>query len=75
MYGDPPKPSIPRSIGHHREWIEACKRGGPTTCNFDYSGTLAEAVNAKVLELIERAVEHAKAEGRATVRPQDVLAA
>ncbi|MGB2823788.1 MAG: Gfo/Idh/MocA family oxidoreductase, partial [Phycisphaerae bacterium] len=41
---EPPKETIPASIGHHREWIEACKAAGPTTCNFDYSGTLAEAV-------------------------------
>ncbi len=40
----PPDPSIPNSIGHHREWIEACKRGSPTTCNFEYSGALTEAV-------------------------------
>jgi predicted dehydrogenase len=40
----PPAPSIPESIGHHKEWIEACKTGGPTTCNFDYSGALTEAV-------------------------------
>lgn len=39
----PPPHSIPDSIGHHREWIEACKSGGPTTCNFDYSGPLTEA--------------------------------
>jgi predicted dehydrogenase len=39
-----PEPSIPKSVGHHREWIEACKTGGPTTCNFDYSGALAETV-------------------------------
>ena len=39
----PPKPFIPDSIGHHREWAEACKTGGPTTCNFDYSGALTEA--------------------------------
>jgi hypothetical protein len=38
----PPKPSIPRSIGHHEEWIQACKTGGPTTCNFDYAGALTE---------------------------------
>ena len=37
------EPFIPDSIGHHREWIEACKTGGPTTCNFDYSGALTEA--------------------------------
>ena len=41
---EPPKPSIPRSIGHHREWIQACKDGTPTTCRFDYSGPLTEAV-------------------------------
>ena len=40
----PPQPTIPKSIGHHREWIVACKTGSPTTCNFDYSGALAEAV-------------------------------
>ena len=39
-----PEPTIPDSIGHHREWTEACKAAGPTPCNFDYSGTLAEAV-------------------------------
>jgi predicted dehydrogenase len=39
-----PEPFIKDSIGHHREWIEACKHGGATTCNFDYSGALTEAV-------------------------------
>jgi len=39
----PPAPFIKDSIGHHKEWIEACKRGGPTTCGFDYSGPLTEA--------------------------------
>ena len=38
-----PEPFIPDSIGHHLEWAEACKTGGPTTCNFDYSGALTEA--------------------------------
>lgn len=40
----PPEPTIPRSIGHHEEWIKACKDGSPTTCNFDYSGALSETV-------------------------------
>ena len=38
-----PDPFIPKSIGHHAEWIEACKTGGPTTCNFQYAGWLTEA--------------------------------
>jgi predicted dehydrogenase len=40
----PPKPTIPNSIGHHKEWLEAIRNGGPTTCNFAYSGALAETV-------------------------------
>jgi predicted dehydrogenase len=40
----PPEPTIPESIGHHREWIEAIKGNGKTLCNFDYSGALTEAV-------------------------------
>ena len=40
----PPAKSIPQSIGHHQEWIRACKAGTPTTCSFDYSGPLAETV-------------------------------
>jgi predicted dehydrogenase len=38
-----PKVFIPKSPGHYAEWIEACKTGKPTTCNFDYSGWLTEA--------------------------------
>ena len=41
---EPPAESIPKSIGHHAEWIKACKDGSPTTCNFDYSGALTESV-------------------------------
>ena len=38
----PPEDLIPPSLGHHQEWIHACKTGAPTTCNFDYSGALIE---------------------------------
>lgn len=38
-----PEPTIPSSIGHHKEWFEACKTGGATTCNFAYSGPLTES--------------------------------
>ncbi len=39
-----PEAYIPTSIGHHQEWLHAIKNGGSTTCNFDYSGALTEAV-------------------------------
>ncbi len=38
-----PTPFVPDSIGHHKEWLEAIRSGGRTTCNFDYSGALTEA--------------------------------
>ncbi len=41
---EPPAPSLPRSAGHHKEWIQACKTGSPTTCNFAYAGALTETV-------------------------------
>ena len=33
-----PPQSIPKSLGHHKEWCEAIKTGGVTTCHFGYSG-------------------------------------
>jgi hypothetical protein len=39
----PPQPFIPASLGHHAEWLHACKTGAPTTCNFEYAGWLTEA--------------------------------
>jgi predicted dehydrogenase len=38
-----PEPFIPKSLGHYAEWINACKTGAPTTCNFEYAGWLTEA--------------------------------
>jgi hypothetical protein len=38
-----PEPFIPKSIGHYAEWVQACKTGSPTTCNFEYAGWLTEA--------------------------------
>ena len=39
-----PEPFIPDSPGFHNEFVAACKGGEPATCNFDYSGPLAETV-------------------------------
>jgi len=38
----PPAPSIPRSPGHHQEWINACKGGPAAMSNFDYASALTE---------------------------------
>jgi predicted dehydrogenase len=37
-----PKQTIPDSPGFHLEWINACKGQKPATCNFAYSGPMAE---------------------------------
>jgi predicted dehydrogenase len=42
-YAEIPK-TIPRSVGHYKEWIEACKGGQPGGSNFDWAGPLAETV-------------------------------
>jgi hypothetical protein len=42
-YKRPPQ-TLPRSVGHHREWIEACRTGSPTRSGFDFAGPLTEAV-------------------------------
>src|SRR5262249_32513548 len=42
-FQDVPK-TLPRWIGHYKEWIEACKGGKPGGSNFDWAGPLAETV-------------------------------
>ena len=41
-YGRPPK-VLPRSPGHYREWVDACRGGPPAGANFvDHAGLLTE---------------------------------
>ena len=42
-YDRPPR-SIPKSIGHYREWIAACKGGEPAGSNFEYAAPFTELV-------------------------------
>jgi predicted dehydrogenase len=42
-YHQPPQ-TIPRSRGHHRDWLEACKGGPPASANFEYGARLTEIV-------------------------------
>ncbi|MBY0461221.1 MAG: Gfo/Idh/MocA family oxidoreductase, partial [Gemmataceae bacterium] len=39
-----PEKTLKPSIGHHKEWTEACKGNGTALCDFDYAGRLAECV-------------------------------
>jgi predicted dehydrogenase len=37
-----PAERIPRSKGHHRDWLDACKGGTPASANFEYGARLTE---------------------------------
>ena len=46
---EPPKPWLPRSPGHMREFVDMVKGGAPAMSNFEYSGFLSEVVLAGCL--------------------------
>lgn len=46
-----PEPSIPRSKGHYRDWLDACKGGEPASSNFAYGAGLTELALLGVLSL------------------------
>ena len=37
-----PAPTLPRSKGHHRDWLDACKGGPEPSANFGYGAGLTE---------------------------------
>ncbi len=39
-----PAKTLPRSKGHHRDWLDACKGGKPASANFSYGAKLTEVV-------------------------------
>ena len=49
-YPPPPK-TIPRSKGHHRDWLDACKGGPPASSNFEYAARLTELLLLGILSL------------------------
>ena len=42
-YERPPK-TLPRSIGHHEEWVAACRGGEPAGSNFEFASRLTQVV-------------------------------
>ncbi len=47
----PPKTILPRSNGHHRDWIDAIKGGPAASSNFEYGARLTEITLLGVLSL------------------------
>ena len=48
-----PAKTIPRSIGHHREWVDACRAGRPedAKAGFWYSAPFTEALLVGLLPI------------------------
>jgi predicted dehydrogenase len=62
--GGPPE-SLPRSPGHHREWVEACQGHGRTFSPFEIGGPLTEFLQlANLATLVEGPLEYDIAAGR-----------
>jgi hypothetical protein len=62
--GGPPE-TLPRSPGHHREWVEACKGKGKTFSPFEIGGPLTEMLQlANLATLVEGPLEYDTVSGR-----------
>jgi predicted dehydrogenase len=61
----PPQPTYPPSVGHHRQWIEAIKSNKPELCEcrFEYAGQYTEAI-------VVAATMHRVGVNRATWNPE-----
>lgn len=63
--------TLPRSRGHEREWLDACKGGAPAMSNFDYSGPLTEfCLLGNVATLVEQPFDYDPIEGKVTDNPK-----
>jgi hypothetical protein len=62
-----PAPILPRSPGHYRDWIRACKGGEPSCSNFSIAGPFAEWVTLGAIAYrFEGKLEYDAVKGRFT---------
>ena len=56
---------IPVSIGHHKEWVEACKGNGKTFSSFELGGPLTELMQlVNLATLVEGPIDYDPVRGR-----------
>lgn len=66
----PPAPSLPRSPGHQREWVEACMGGPPALSNFAHAAKFTEMVLLGCVAIrVGQRIEYDGASGRITNLP------
>jgi len=73
-FRDHPKPGkmFTKSPGFHQEWFNACRGGEPATCNFAYSGPMAESA---LLANVAYRVQGSFGWDAAAIKPQGSVAA
>jgi hypothetical protein len=60
-----PPEQLPKSIGHHREWVEACKGKAKTFSSFEIGGPLTELMQVvNLATLVKGPVEYDTQSGR-----------
>ncbi len=60
-----PAPSVPRSPGHEKEWLQACRGGPPAWSNFDYAGPFIEFLMlGNIATQVEGPLEYDPSTGR-----------
>jgi predicted dehydrogenase len=60
-----PPQTIPASVGHHREWVNACKGNGQTFSSFAIGGPLTELMQlVNLATLVEGPIEYDPHSGR-----------
>ena len=65
-----PESYLPKSPGHHRQWLEACKTGSRTGSNFAYAGPFTELVLlGNIAHRVGTAIEYDPVTGKVTNLP------
>lgn len=66
-----PTKTLPRSRGHEREWLEACRGGPDTMSNFSYAAPLTEFVLlGNIATLVDETIEFDPLEMKVINNPQ-----
>jgi predicted dehydrogenase len=72
-YYKPPTPDkVLPPVGHfQKQWVEACKDGRPTACDFEYSGNMIEQMLLGLVAYrVGKKIEYDGAAGRVTNSPE-----
>ena len=67
---EPPPKTLPRSVGHHREWLDGIKTRTPCSCNFEYGHRLTTVGHLGNIALWTDEKIHWDAKNEVTNKPE-----